>query len=105
MEDYKILVENKQAQSLSNHSHGKEAEAIFQFNFNSLVKHIIITNNKLISTSVQKGCMDKVAYCWKHISMVGSAIIQAHSTRSSSANIWVKANAYELIVISCSFWL
>ena len=33
MEDYKILVENKQVQRLSNHSHGKEAEAIFQFNF------------------------------------------------------------------------
>ena len=33
MEDYKILVDNKQAQSLGNHSHGKDAEAIFQFNF------------------------------------------------------------------------
>ena len=33
MEDYKILVENKQVQRLSNHSHGTKAEAIFQFNF------------------------------------------------------------------------
>ena len=36
MEDYKILVENKQAQSLSNHSYGQEAEAIFQSNFKAI---------------------------------------------------------------------
>ena len=49
----------------------------------------------LINTPVQKGCMDKVPGCWEHMSMVWSALKEAHSTRSSLANIWLDiANAY-----------
>ena len=55
----------------------------------------IITNNNLINTSVQKGCMDKVPSCWEHMSVVCSALKEVLSTRSSLANIWLDiANAY-----------
>ena len=47
----------------------------------------IITNNNLINTPVQKGCMDKAPGCWEHMSMVWSALKEACSTRSSLANI------------------
>ena len=64
------------------------------FSTKRLVKHII-TNNNLINTSVQKGCMDKVPGCWEHMSKVWSALKEARSTKSSFANIWLDiANAY-----------
>ena len=64
------------------------------FSTKRLVKHIV-TNNNLINTSVQKGCMDKVPGCWEHMSKVWSALKEARSTKSSFANIWLDiANAY-----------
>ena len=58
------------------------------------MKHII-TNNNLINTFVEKGCMDKVPGCWEHRSMAWSDLKEAWSTKSSLANIWLDiANAY-----------
>ena len=39
--------------------------------------------------------MDKVPGCWKHMSMVWSALKETRSTRSFLANFWLDiANAY-----------
>ena len=74
-----------------------EGKLFFSLISKRLVKHIT-TNNNLINTSVQKGCMDKVPGCWKHISMVWSALKDARSAKSSLANIWLDiANAYGFI--------
>ena len=55
----------------------------------------IISNNGLINTSIQKGCMDKVPGCWEHMSMVWSALKEARSSKSDVATIWLDiANAY-----------
>ena len=32
--------------------------------------HHIVVKNKLINTSMQKGCMEKTPGCWEHMSMV-----------------------------------
>ena len=70
-----------------------EGKLFFSLISKRLVNHII-TNNNLINTSVQKDCMDKVPGCWKHMSMVWSALKEAQSTKSFSANIWLDiANA------------
>ena len=54
----------------------------------------IITINKLINTSVQKGCMEKVHGCWEHMSMVWSALKDARSDKLDLATIWLDiANA------------
>ena len=64
------------------------------FSTKRLVKHII-TNNNLINTSVQKGCMDKVPGCLELMSMALSPLKETRSTKSSLANIWLDiANAY-----------
>ena len=58
------------------------------------VSHILTYNNP-INTSVQKGSMGQVSGCWEHRSVVWSASEEAHSKRSSLANIWLDiANAY-----------
>ena len=66
--------------------------------FNLISKGLVnckITNNNLINTSVQKGCMNKVQGCWEHMSIMWPALKEACSTRSSLANIWLDiANSY-----------
>ena len=61
-------------------------------NFFSLVsrrleKHLI-SSNKFINKSVQKGCMEKVPRCWERISMVWAALKEAKSKNLSLATIW-----------------
>ena len=59
-----------------------------------LEKHLI-NSNKFINKSVQKGCMEKVSGCWKHISMVWAALKETKSKNLSLATIWLAiANAY-----------
>ena len=41
-----------------------------------LEKHLIV-NNKLINTSVQKGCIEKVPGCWECICTVWRALKEA----------------------------
>ena len=56
----------------------------------------LISNNKIINKSVQKGCMGyKVPGCWEHISMVWAALKEAKSKNLYLATIWPDiANAY-----------
>ena len=71
-----------------------EGKLFFSLISKRLEQHII-TNNKFINTSVQKGCMEKVPGCWEHMSMVWSALKDARVNKSSVANIWLDiANAY-----------
>ena len=37
----------------------------------------VISYNKFINTTIQKGCIEKVPGCWEHMSMVWSALKEA----------------------------
>ena len=59
------------------------------------VEQHIITNNSLINTSIQKGCMEKVPGCWEHMSSVWSALKDARQNNTTLATAWLDiANAY-----------
>ena len=71
-----------------------EGKLLFSLVSRRLEAHII-TNNKFINTSVQKGCMEKVPGCWEHMSMVWSVLKAARSDKLDLATIWLDiANAY-----------
>ena len=71
-----------------------ESKLFFRLISKRLESHII-SNNKFVNTSIQKGCMEKVPGCWEHMSMVWSALKQARLNHSNLANIWLDiANAY-----------
>ena len=71
-----------------------EGKLFFSLVSKRLEQHVI-SNNKFINTSIQKGCMEKVPGCWEHMSMVWSALKEARQNKSSIANIWLDiANAY-----------
>ena len=54
----------------------------------------ITANNKFINTSVQKGCMEKVAGWWES-SMVWAALKEAQCNKLNVAKIWLDiANGY-----------
>ena len=54
-----------------------------------LLKKHLISSNKFINTSVQKGCMEKDPGCWEHISMVWAALKETKSKNLSLASIWL----------------
>ena len=55
----------------------------------------IKTNNRLINSSIQKGCMEKIPGCWEHMSMVWNELKSSKSQKGSLAAIWLDiANAY-----------
>ena len=55
----------------------------------------IIHKNKLINTSVQKGCMEKVPGFWEHMSLVWDELKVANKNKINFAAIWLDiANAY-----------
>ena len=71
-----------------------EGKLFFSLISKRLEQHII-SSNRFIDTSIQKGCMEKVPGCWEHMSMVWSALKEARKNKSSVANIWLDiANAY-----------
>ena len=71
-----------------------EGKLFFSLVSKQLEQHII-TNNKFVNTSIQKGCIEKIPGCWEHMSMVWSALKEARQNKSSVANIWLDiANAY-----------
>ena len=71
-----------------------EGKLFFSLVSKQLEKHII-TNNKFVNTSVQKGCIERIPGCWEHMSMVWSALKEARQNKSSVSNIWLDiANAY-----------
>ena len=58
-----------------------------------LEKHIY--NNKLVNSSTEKGCMEKVPGCWEHMSVVWDELTSRNTERSNIADIWLDiANAY-----------
>ena len=62
-----------------------------------LISHLV-WNNKIIDTSVQKGCMANTPGVWEHVSMVWSALQEARTSRGSLATVWLDiANAYGTI--------
>ena len=66
----------------------KEAKLFFSLVSRCLEKHLI-SNNKFINKSVQKGCMEKFPGCWEHISIVWAALKEAKSKKLSLATIWL----------------
>ena len=55
----------------------------------------LIHNNKFISNSIQKGCMEKIPGCWEHLPMVWHALKEARAQKSNLAIMWLDlANAY-----------
>ena len=65
-----------------------EGNLFFSFIWKRLEKHII-ANNKFINTSIQKGCLEKVPGCWKHVSMIWGALKWAWCKKLNAANIWL----------------
>ena len=59
-----------------------------------LEKHIL-KNNKIIDSSIQKGCMEKIPGCWEHMSLVWSALQNSKTNGNDLTAIWLDiANAY-----------
>ena len=70
-----------------------EGKLFFSILSKRLEKHIY--NNKLINSSIQKGCMEKIPGCWEHMSVVWDELKSRKSERSNIAAIWLDiANAY-----------
>ena len=62
-----------------------------------LISHLV-DNNKIIDTSVQKGCLAKTPGVWEHVSMVWSALQKTRSAKEDLATVWLDiANAYGTI--------
>ena len=71
-----------------------EGKLFFSLISRRLETHLI-SNNKFINKSVQKGCMEKVPGSWEHISMGWAALKEAKPKSLSLATIWLDiANAY-----------
>ena len=69
-----------------------EGKLFFSILSKRLEKHIY--NNKLINSSIQKGCMEKVPGCWEHMSVIWDELKSRKTERSNIAAIWLDiANA------------
>ena len=59
----------------------------------------LIHNNKFINNSIQKGYMEKIPGCWKHLSMVWHSLKGSRAQKSNLAVIWLDiANTYGSIL-------
>ena len=70
---------------------------MLQANFSSVsnVETHLILKNKFINISLQKCCMEKVAGCWEHLTIVWHALKEARARKSNLAVIWLNiTNAY-----------
>ena len=55
----------------------------------------IIKKNKLINTSVQKGCISKLPGCWEHMSLVWEELKSTKTNKANLTAVWLDiANAY-----------
>ena len=62
------------------------------------VEDHIITKNKIINSSVQKGCMAKVSGCWEHMSVVWDELKSTKVEKANIAAVWLDiANAYDSV--------
>ena len=70
-----------------------EGKLFFSILSKRLEKHVY--NNKLINSSIRKGCMEKVPGYWEHMSVVWDKLKSRKTERSNIAAIWLDiANAY-----------
>ena len=54
-----------------------------------------IYSNKLINSSIHKGCMEKIPGCWEHMSIVWDELKSRETEKGSIATIWLDiANVY-----------
>ena len=71
-----------------------EGKLFFSLVSNRLENHII-TNNKLINSSIQKGFMEKIPGCWEHMSMVWNELKSSKAEHGNLAAVWLDiANPY-----------
>ena len=71
-----------------------EGKLFFSLVSKRLETHLI-SNNKFINNSMQKGCMEKIPGCWEHLSMAWHALKEARAQKSNLATIWLDiVNAY-----------
>ena len=70
-----------------------EGKLFFSILSKRLEKYIY--GNKLINSSIQKGCMEKVPGCWEHMSVVWVELKSRKTEKNIIAAIWLDiANAY-----------
>ena len=70
-----------------------EGKLFFSLISNQLTQHMV--KNKIINTSIQKGCMEKVPGCWEHMAMVWEGLKEARMNKLDLVNIWLDIkNAY-----------
>ena len=70
-----------------------EGKSFFSMLSKRLEKYIY--SNKLINSSIQKVCMEKVPGCWEHMSVVLDELKSRETEKSNIAAIWLDmANAY-----------
>ena len=48
-----------------------------------------MVKNKIINTSIQKGCMEKVLGCWEHMAMAWEGVKEARMNKLDLVNIWL----------------
>ena len=66
--------------------------------FSLLAKRLelhIIKKNKIIDTSIQKGCISKLPGCWEHMSAVWEELKSSKISKANQTAVWLDiANAY-----------
>ena len=71
-----------------------EGKLFFSLLARRLEAHII-KKNKIINTSVQKGCISKLPGCWEHMSVVWEELKSRKVNKSNLTAVWLDiANAY-----------
>ena len=64
-----------------------ECKPFFSLVSKRLKTHLI--HNKFIKNSIQKGCIEKIPGCWKHLSMVWHALKEVRAQKSNLGTIWL----------------
>ena len=71
-----------------------EGKLFFSLLAKRLESHII-SNNKLINPSIQKGCISKVPGCWEHMSLVWKELKGTKTNKTNLTAVWLDiSNAY-----------
>ena len=67
----------------------------------SKIEDHLITKNKIINSSIQKGSMAKVQGCWEYVSVVWNDLKSTKVEKTNIATVWLDiANAYGSVPIS-----
>ena len=49
----------------------------------------VVTKNKFIDTSVQKGCIENISGCWEHISSAWNTLKEARMHNKHVTSVWL----------------